>query len=194
MKRLMLVCLAHAFVLTSTAVWAAGKAPLGVGNMAVKVDYLQFTDDDLDEGDLDSGVYVGIEGFFELAQNLYLGAEVGYIETDDSFYTYDYGKIDVEVTYVPVELNLKYAIKLAPQLVADFGAGISYNYAEVEASMGGRSEDDSEWLFGGQFFADLNYTFDPFFLGINAKYQATEEWDGTAFDNWRIGGQIGVWF
>jgi hypothetical protein len=110
-------------------------------------------------------------------------------------------KLDVDLTYVPVEVNLKYATEVSPHFVIDFGAGLSYNYAKIDVQDVG---DEDEWLFGGQCFVDLNYTFDTFFLGINGKYQLTEEGNYQSteegydlkvnFDNWRIGGQIGFFF
>jgi opacity protein-like surface antigen len=194
MKKLILACLVGVFVMASAVAYGAERAPLGDGNLAIKVDYLEFTDDDLDDTDLDSGAYVALEGFFEVIQNLYLGGEVGYVKTEDTVNDIFGVDVDLDLTYVPVELNLKYAIELAPQFVFDLGGGISYNYAKVEASAWGVSEDDDEWLFGGQFFVDLDYTLNSVFFGINAKYQMTEEWDGTPFDNWRIGGQVGIMF
>ena len=43
---------------------------------------------------------------------------------------------------------------------------------------------------------DLIYKSDPFFCGVNAKYQITEDGDdvGIEFSNWRVGGLIGVLF
>jgi hypothetical protein len=197
MKKVMLLCLIGAFVMTSAVVSAQEKAPIGAGNLALKVDYISFTEDDLEDADADSGLYLGIEGFGEITPNLYLGLEVGYAvsvegDLDIEFFADD---VDVDVTYVPVEVNLKYAAEVSPHFVIDFGAGVSYNYAEIEVS-NGDSDSEDEWLFGGQFFVDLNYTFDSFFLGINGKYQLTEEGDDLeiSFDNWRIGGQIGFFF
>jgi hypothetical protein len=204
MKKVILLCLIGAFVMTSAAVTAQEKAPLGVGNLALKVDYIAFTEDDLGDLDVDSGLYLGIEGFGEVTPNLYLGLEVGYafVQSGD-FFDIDLfdDKLDVDLTYVPVEVNLKYATEVSPHFTFDFGAGLSYNYAKIDLQNVG---DEDEWLFGGQFFVDLNYTFDAFFLGIIGKYQLTEEGNYQSteegydlkvnFDNWRIGGQIGFFF
>lgn len=215
MKRIFLFALIAimVFVMASTSVYAQQrKAPLGFGNIAVKVDYINFTEDELEDLDLDTGLYGGLEWYGQIAPSLYLGAEVGYANPDEETTDIVSGPflgpvavdIETEITYVPIELNLKYAIEAAPNLVFDFGAGVSMNYAEleVEVSALGVTEDDSEndWLFGGQFFADLNYKFGQFFIGVNAKYQITEDFElddidtDTDFSNWRVGGQVGIIF
>ena len=61
-----------------------------------------------------------------------------------------------------------------------------------------RRVPESEWLFGGQIFTDLTFTYHWLQLGINAKYQMTQEMksEGENFDvnNYRLGAQIGVLF
>ena len=103
MKKFMLLCLIGAFVMTSAVVSAQEKAPLGVGNLALKVDYISFTENDLEDLDVDSGLYLGIEGFGEVTPNLYLGLEVGYafIQSGDFFDLFD-TELDVDLTYIPV--------------------------------------------------------------------------------------------
>ena len=215
MKRILLFALVvmTVFVMASTSVYAQQmKAPLGLGNIALKVDYIDFTDSTLEDLDLDTSVYGGLEMYGQVAPGLYLGAEVGYTNPDEetTFTVFDpflgpvTVELETEITYVPIELNLKYAIEAAPNLVFDFGAGVSMNYAEleVEGSALGVTVNDSEddWLFGGQFFADLNYKFGQFFIGVNAKYQITEDLEINDIDtdvdlsNWRVGGQIGIIF
>ena len=195
MKKLLFLCLVGTFAMTSPTLFAQEKAPLGVGNLALKGDYIEFTEDDFEDLDIDTGMYIGVEGFHEVSPNVYLGAEIGYAVDMDGEADIHLFEADVDLTYIPVEVNVKYATELSPSLVFDFGAGVSYNYAEIEIS-NGDSDSEDEWLFGGQFFADLNYTFDTFFLGLNGKYQITEEGDDldVSFDNWRIGGQIGFFF
>ena len=203
MKKLLLVSFLFVMVLGSSAAFAAEKAPLGAGNVALKLDYISFTENEFEDAKVDTGFYIGLEAYGEVSPNLSLGAEVGYANPD--------GKIDElvdgiavniknEVTFVPIELNLKYAFKAAPNLAIDIGAGVSYNFAKVEttASALGISLSDSEedWLFGGQFFVDLNYTVNQFFIGVNAKYQLTEDFKDAdfGFSNWRVGGQVGLMF
>ncbi len=202
MKKLCLFSLIIAFVLVSTTVYAAERAPLGKGNIALKLDYLQFTEDDLDDLDANTGAYVGIEGYTYIAPNLYLGAEVGYAnpEGEAKLSTF-FGSVDVdtEIDYIPIEVNLKYTLEaILPNLVIDLGAGVSYNYARAEVTVGSgfasESDDDIHWLLGAQCFTDLNYKINEFFVGINGKYQITEDFEDVNFNNWRIGGQIGIMF
>jgi hypothetical protein len=179
-----------AFVCTASTVYAAQKAPLGTGNLALKLDWIKFTDSYLKDASADSAFYIGLEGYGEIAQNWYLGMEAGYTQPKGTE-----AGTETKLTYVPVELNVKYAAAVAQSVVLDIGGGISYNYSKIQES-GVLSSSDSKWLFGGQFFADLNFTFDQFFIGISGKYQLTQkfkEYDTNA-NNWRLGGQIGVMF
>jgi hypothetical protein len=203
MKRLFLFSLIVALLFVSSAVYAAdrgpSRAPLGFGNFALKVDYIDFTESELKDLDVDTAVYVGIEGYTLIAPNLYLGIEVGYANPDGGARGFDYD-IDTDVTFAPSELNLKYAANASPNLVIDFGAGISTTYVEIEQTITTPDfiifASDSDWLFGGQFFVDLIYTVNQFFLGVNAKYQLTEDFEDADvnFSNWRIGGQVGIRF
>ena len=202
MKLFFLFSLMVGLVLVFSSAYAEvrgpSRDPLGFGNFALKVDYINFTENDLEDLDVDTAAYVGIEGYGLIAPNLYLGIEVGYANPDGGARGFDYD-IDTDVTFAPSELNLKYAVNVTPNLVFDFGGGISTTYVEVEQTVTTPYDiifiTDSDWLFGGQFFVDMNYTANQFFMGINAKYHVTEDFeDFTNFSNWRIGGQIGIRF
>lgn len=190
----MLVFLFCIFAVISTS-YAGEEAPIGAGNIAIKVDYIDFTDDVIGDVDVDTGLYLGIEGFKEIADNLYLGAEVGYANPKGSVSAF-IEDIETELTFIPVELNLKYAVKAASNVVLDIGAGASYSYVEEDASTSNDSASDTDWLLGGQVFIDLNYTIDNFFVGLNGKYQLTEDIEGADYNynNWRVGGQVGFIF
>src|SRR4030043_175984 len=188
MRKLSLLLLFITFVLVSSTVYAAEKiSVLGAGNIALKFDYINFTDNGLKDADTDTGLYVGLEGYGKIVPNLYIGGELGYANLEGDPY---FG--NTELTYVPLELNIKYAAEIAPSLTIDIGTGISYNYGEFKVS----SSSVDDWLFGGQFFAGANYTIDRFFIGINGKYKLTEDFKDFDFNlnNWTIGGQIGVMF
>jgi len=190
MKKLLLISLLLVMVFGSSSVYAAEKVLLGAGNLAFKVDYINFVDKDMEDLDTDSGAYFGIETYGHVTdalQNLYVGVEVGITNID--------GKVsgtDTELTFVPIELNLKYALKITPEMIIDIGAGPSINYGKVEVA----SFSDDDWMLGGQAFVDLNYKLYQFFVGINAKYQIMEDFKDSdlMFRNWRVGGQVGIMF
>jgi len=158
--------------------------------LAVKIDYLKFTDD-IDKRDVEKGPYFGIELFGRLFDNLYLGGEVGYFnQKDGPDVSADSGNSsDVELTYVPVELNLKYIVG-GYRWAWAVGGGASYNYVDFDGNDVSSRESKDGWIWGGQVFMDLNYVTDLFFAGINGKYQLVEG----DYDNWRVGGQIGFFF
>jgi len=148
---------------------------------------------------------VGLEGSLALMPNLYLAAEAGWAGTsndDDITILGRSRSVDIDVTYVPVELNLKYAAEFSPGWVFGIGAGASYNYFNIDVDIDGESGDEDDWLFGGQVFADLTYKSGAWFFGINGKYQITEDIElgdddtetNTNANNWRAGVQIGVMF
>ena len=78
MKKFLFMLLIIAFVCTASTVYAAQKAPLGAGNLALKLDWIKFTDGDVKDADVDSGFYIGLEGYGEVAPNWYLGMEAGW--------------------------------------------------------------------------------------------------------------------
>lgn len=201
MKKVILLSFCMVLLLAATSAYAADKYALGKGNLALKVDYISFTDDAFDEIDLEDGVYVGLEGSLALMPNLYLAAEAGWAGTsndDDITVLGRTRSVDIDVTYVPVELNLKYAVEFVPSWVFGIGAGASYNYFKIDADIA----DEDDWLFGGQVFADLTYKTGGWFFGINGKYQITEDIElgsddeetDTNANNWRVGAHIGVMF
>ena len=197
-------------------IYAAEKKPvLGNNNFSVKTDYIHYADD------IDSSYYIGIEGYKALSPYLSMGVEVGYSATDSDVPVSKIDSsgiigglvnspLDTEVVFVPIELNMKYLTHAFSHFVVDFGGGISYIYVSEEIKnlddmlsdffltpddLGINDELD-DWLWGAQFFADLNYTVKQFFFGINAKYQLTDKGKDTghSYDNWRVGGQFGVMF
>ena len=209
MKKILLAALTIVCIFASASADAADKYALGDMNVALKVDYFAFTEDVFGDVDLDEGVYVGLEGYYGVMPDLYLGLEVGWAGTsndDDINIAGDLVDTDVDVTLVPVELNLKYVIEASPEWIIGIGAGVSYNYFEVEIDPKGYSDaDEDDWVWGGQLFADVNYKMsEQWFMGVNGKYQFTEDLEfdvrgedvetDTSADNWRLGVQIGMIF
>lgn len=191
MKRLMVFCLIGTVVMVSTVVTAQEKAPLGNANFVLKLDYLVFTDSHFDAvGNENDGMYVGLEGYGKVDPNWYLGGEVGTgtnIEIGGE-----------EITFVPIELNVKYATEAARDFIVDFGAGLSYSSVEIQYRplFGTAQEQRDDWLFGGQVFADLTYKIHRFSIGVNGKYQMTEDFknEGIDLSNYRLGVQLGIVF
>jgi Outer membrane protein beta-barrel domain len=203
MKKIVLVLVAISFIAITSVAYGAEKVLLGNGNIALKMDYLHFTENALDDLDNADCFYIGLEAYNKITSNLYVGMEIGYATSDGSGNIdsdSDRVKVDTELTYVPIELNLKYAIDITPRLVVDFGAGASYNYMKEDFTGRGVSSPGDDWLWGGQLFAALNYKIDRFFIGINGKYQFTEDFEIDSHktdvnaNNWRIGGQVGIMF
>jgi len=167
------------------------KAPLGNGNFAVKLDYIVFTDAHFDRGgNQDDGLYLGLEGYGKITSNLYLGGEIG-----TGFNMEIAGE---EITFIPCELNVKYAKETARDLVVDVGVGLSYSSVKLQYSplFGTAQKSRSDWLFGGQVFADLTYKIHLFTIGVNGKYQITENFkdEGIDLSNVRLGVQMGMVF
>lgn len=97
---------------------------------------------------------------------------------------------------------MKYAKEAAPNLVVDFGGGLSYSYAKLTndpysfypgTTRRVRGEDS---LLGGQVFADLTYKLGWFYCGVNGKYQVTQDFKHEGFDlsNYRLGIQLAIVF
>jgi hypothetical protein len=138
------------------------EAPLGNGHIAVKLDYLLFTDNLLNQLGENDGLYAGLEGYRKIAPNFYLGGEVGQGANVSIF--------GEDIFFVPLELNTKYALEASPDFVVDFGAGVSYNYIRLyDINLFSESVERNDWLFGGQFFADLAYKFKRYSAGVHAK-------------------------
>lgn len=174
---------------------AADDKPLGAVHFALKADYLAFTDTNLKYAKVDTGVLGGAELYVGLVEGLYIGAESGYAQNKGSITILNF-PVDNKLTYVPVELNAKYVFALAPWLTLDVGAGGCYNYARFEVVMDNISEPGSEWIPGGQGFADLNFIAGPLFIGVDAKYQMLRKFKDVDLNlnNWQLGAHLGLAF
>ncbi len=206
MKRLVLVLFLAGLVCAVPPVHAQQTYPLGIADVAVKVDWFHFTDSSLGDLSLQNSVYVGLETYFALAcvcPNLYLGLEAGWAgpSNDVNFGNRQFADVDLNVNYVPIEFNAKYVFDITPCLKFDLGGGISANWFNLDVSVRRNSFSSSDWLFGGQFFSDINYRFaHNWFIGANVKYQLTQDIElngintNTSANNVRVGGQLGFIF
>lgn len=199
-----------ALVFFTPLAYAQQRAPLCAGQLELKVDYLWFSDDAFEDLKLDNGIYVGLAGWVPvLSPNFFVGAEVGWAgtKTDDDINT-RFGSLDteLEVTYVPVELNAKYVFPINPCLMFSLGAGVSFNYFNLDVDVDGSSNNEDDWVFGGQFFADVTYRFcnSPWFVGAGVKYQVTDDLEyhdddhdietNVSASNFRTGVRVGMMF
>ena len=186
MKKLFLILIGIALLVASAIVQAQIVAPIGVGNLALKFDYIVFTDSYFDSSfNQDDGIYIGIEGYGKIASNIYLGGEIGQ--------GININLAGEDINFVPVEVNIKYAREFEHNFVVDFGGGFSYSYAELTHQIINQ-EVRNDWLFGGQIFADLGYKISWFFAGINTKYQITQSFkdEGVNLNNFKLGAFIGI--
>jgi len=169
---------------------AQDTAPLGSVDIAAKVGYAAFSEGVED----DAGIYLGVEGYGNVAPHVYVGAEASVASS--------IGIFSDEMSLGSFELNGKYAKAVSSNFVLAGGAGLSYSYAEFDTFdfFNGVAEV-SDWLFGGQIFADLVFRVKWFDLGVNAKYQLIEEFPTADveqvevdFSNFRLGVQAGFIF
>ncbi len=174
--------------------------------------------------DLSEGTYVALEGYYNIWQNIYAGFEVGYTETEDDIADFHnnnrqtahismrntlVSEFSFGLEYIPLQINAKYCIEPIDNLALSFGGGLSYNRAKTiyiieipsDPSSSG-SESESDWLWGGQIFASAVYKIHSFFVGLDATYQVTEDWDddwdgeveSVNFNNYRISATVGYHF
>jgi hypothetical protein len=135
MKRLVIIFLMMFFVSGTTIATAGERAPLGRGHFSAKVAYIQLRDDFFDRANIENGVYFGIDGYGEIINSLYLGAEIGIAKFDGTTEISGF-VIDTDVFLAPVELNLKYVLPVTPSFFFDIGAGLSLVYVDERISNG----------------------------------------------------------
>ncbi len=184
-----------AVLLACTAARSEEKAILGEG-LALKMDYIDFTDGFLSNNGLDKSVYVGLEAYAHVAQPIYLGVEAGVANPSGTV-----GGQRTELTYVPIELNVKYVNEFMPGTNFSVGGGMSANHVSETVVSAGNVFSDNAWLLGGQIFSELLFSSGNFFAGFNVKYQFTDNMVGAdgavpahRFSNWRLGGLGGFYF
>ncbi len=184
------------FMLYASVCYASSES-LGIGNFSIKVDQIQFIDDleFWEFNDIEKGYYAAIDWYGHLGRNFYFGAEVGYTSiTGEAF------GIDTEITVIPVEINLKYALAAIQAVQLDFGIGAShltvYGEVIVPPMIGSiNTFFHTRSIYGGQGFINFNFKFKRFFWGANAKYQITEDLvKGLNLDNYRVGVHVGLTF
>jgi hypothetical protein len=213
MKRLSLFLLVAAVIFASTSVMAANSQR--DSKVALKVDWLTFTDDLLEDTDSDETPYIAVEMRSPLTEDLDIGIEIGYVNLSGditgpkpvSGKTNNFiGTWENQIKYIPIELNLSYS-RYFGSLVYTLGAGVSGTFVDYDIEVNDTSgapftllDNEDAWLKGAQAFFDLSYEGESYFFGIDAKYQVVEEqdffnkWLEVNFSNWRAGLHIGKLF
>ncbi len=193
MKKILFALIA-VFIICAATAHAEEKAPIGKG-LALKIDYIDFTDGFLSDNDIDKSVYLGVEGYAKVAEQIYFGLEVGITSPSG---TVNGQKTDL--TYVPIEINAKYVSDFLPGVGLSVGGGMSANHASETVVSNGSVFNNSGWVLGGQVFGEALLTQGNFFAGFNVKYQFTDNLVGNGeipahrFSNWRLGGLAGLLF
>jgi opacity protein-like surface antigen len=137
--------------------------------------------DDLE--DFDNGFYG------EIALNQYINSDfavefaVGYFQTDysesGSYRNISYSG-DIDIYTIPITISLKGIIPFEYfELYAGGGIGGYYVDGDIDvrvAGVGSVSDDDDDFIIGGQLFAGLGFDItDKFVVGIEGKYIFTDD-------------------
>ena len=189
------------------------QAQTSGSDIAVKVDYFHFTDSQIKSLNSADGVYVGLEAYKQLfCPNLFFGMAIGWAGPSGTVsgvvsspeFLPTFVSADSSIDYVPIEFNVKYVIPLSRCFNFAFGAGGSINYFSLSTNISTPGvlvhASDSDWVWGGQFFGEINYKFSNWFIGADIKYQVTEDLrlfgvdTQAGADNFRAGGRIGFLF
>lgn len=169
-----------------------GYAQMMQGSVGVKVDYINFPADELDDADANDAVYVALEAYKALMGGMIqVGGEIGYAKADGSVRVSG-RDLDSEFKFVPVEMNAKFSSGITDRLSYAIGLGISMIFVDFDSPDFGFDEDN--WLWGGQLFGELNYTLGNVILGLDVKWHQTESFKDVDFNNYRAGAHIGWMF
>ena len=163
------------------------------GSVGVKVDYISFPDSNLGDADVDAGIYYGLEAYKSvLGGLLQVGGEIGYANPDGEVKVSG-TTIKSEFRFVPVEANAKFVSHLGDSLSYSIGLGLSMIFVDADLRTV-LAVDEDNWLWGGQFFGELNYAVGNFIIGLDAKYHWTESFKDDDYHNIRAGAHIGWQF
>ncbi len=194
-------------------------------DISVRVDYFHFSDSQIKRLNAADGVYVGVEAYRQLfCPSLFFGLAIGWAGTSGNvsgtvqnpLFLPLFASADSNIDYVPIEFNIKYVVPISRCLNFAFGGGGSINYFSISSNINVRpvgngfrqgqiglqsaNASDSDWVWGGQVFGELNYRISNWFIGADVKYQLTQDLNlfgidtQAGADNFRAGGHIGFSF
>lgn len=183
--------LSLALLIMPASLHAEERAKFGSTNISLKLGAIFFTDNPTanEQRLKDSGLYIGLEGYRGIRNNLYLGGEVGVAE--------NLTLGTPTIRFAPIEINLKYTIEPVSNFIFDIGAGPSFNYASIRTNyIFADPSKENDWLMGGQLFADMFYKIHWFHIGMETKYQFTQSFKDLdfTFSNFRVVAGLGVNF
>jgi len=139
------------------------------------------------EGDYENnGPVLGIEGRYPLAPRWSIGAAVSGAS--------DIGILTDELSIVPIEVNVTRMMPVSTRVVADLGGGLAAvhgTFTEIWSET-----ETTEWVFGGQLCAGVDWIPGRLEVGMKATYQITGDFADFSWslDNWRIVLRTGVVF
>lgn len=137
----------------------------------------------------DGGPILGLEGRTPLAPGWLIGASIAGGS--------DFVLFGDELSITPLEANVTRLLPLGRRVAAGFGGGLAAVRGRLhESNLFADDLDTTDWVFGGQVFGGLDWVPGRITLGVNLKYQATQELAdfGWGLDNWRIVARVGAVF
>ena len=176
---------AAAFLLLAPVAQAQSQAPFLPGYFSFMGGTYVPDGQDLENFDYDAG-FVGFLSTGYMA-NPFLGfqTDIGYLESSNDFNT--------QVSAIPILVSVKLAIPIAfvePYLLG--GGGVYFANTSYDLFYGG-TVDENTTEFGAHAAAGLNFNFDRFQFGIEARYLWLEA-AGLDVDGLMVMGKIGTRF
>lgn len=197
--------------------------PLGQGYSSLSISHITFADKQIDPLEIDTfskagvesakftkyptddgvnnGLLISAESYYLIAPKIYVGGSIGYGESDTSYIftlittttTVTTYSPDSETIFIPLELNIKYALDLGNDFVFSFGGGLSRNF--IKEKMAGRqilgTDSDGQyilgpyrdyyrvkdWVNGMQLFAELFYRpeYENYFYGAKLSTKILDD-------------------
>lgn len=124
-----------------------------------------------DFDDLDVGLYSEIALGVELLPILALEVASGYFWGED-----DSSSADVDLWGVPILAQAKVTLPIWILHVYG-GLGVGVYYVDTDVDVGPISDDESDWVFGGNAFLGAAVSISRLFAGLELKYTITEDVD-----------------
>ena len=165
---------------------------LGRGHIWIKFNQADFDSDIKDAWGVDTEGYVGLEGYWWVRRNGYIGVEIGRIGVGSAV-TEDGDRIE-DFDFTNLEINTKRLYDLTRGLSLGFGIGVGGFWANGEEVRGQVRTDLADFGFGVQGFVEINWRARKFVAGIDVKYQVVSDILDIDYSNFRWGGHLGVVF